>query len=110
MKIIFAFILCALLATALGFRIRQPNGATDIANGLTTLADEALEDTELGIDQTVEDTQALTDCVAACTNPMQFIACSTNCWTQFTTTAANQLAQDTQIVMGQATGGATTAA
>ena len=106
MKIIFAFIICALIATTFGFRVRQPAGTNQLAAGLTTMTDAGLEDTELITDQIIEDTEGYANCIAACTNPMQWLACSTNCFTQFATDAANQMGQDTQVVMGQLTGAA----
>ena len=101
MKIIFAFVLCALLATTFGFRIRQPAGANQLAQGLTTAMDNGLEDTELVTHQAIEDTEAYTNCMLACTNPMPWAQCATDCFTTATNTAASQLAEDTTTFTNQ---------
>ena len=106
MKIVLAIVFAAILFTSFGFKIRQGNGANQIAAGATTLADNVMEDTENMADQAFEDTIAFNDCVAQCTNPMQWGACVAQCAATGMQTATQQAGADMQTVQGQLTGGA----
>jgi hypothetical protein len=107
MKIVLAIVLATILFTSFGFKIRQGNGANQIAAGVTGIADDGLEDFEEFADQGFEDTIAFNDCVASCTNPMQWGGCVAQCAATGLQTATQQAAADVQTVTGQVTGGAT---
>ena len=102
MKIVLAIILSAILLTTYGFKIRQ--GGNPMAGIMTTLnsnADNILEDGETVTNQAIEDTEAYTNCMMACTNPMQFAQCAANCFTTAVQTASQQLSDDTTTFTGQ---------
>ena len=108
MKITIAFVLIALLATSFGFRVRQTAAdvVSDVAAAGTTLADQGLEDTELLVNQAIEDTEANVDCMAGCTEMATWAQCAANCLSAAVQTANEQASSDMETMQGQMQGGA----
>ena len=108
MKITIAFVLIALLATSFGFRIRQT--AADIASEVaavgTTAVDQGLEDTELLMNQAIEDTEANVNCMAGCNQMATFAQCAADCLSAAVQTANEQASSDMETMQGQMQGGA----
>jgi hypothetical protein len=86
MKIILIVVLCTLLSTSYGFRIRQ--GGNQPTAEATTEIDNSLEGGEIITDEMVEE---YANCLHACTD-IQLEECSENCLSQVTQ-SINQLSR-----------------
>ena len=107
MKIAITLVLCVLMITSFGFKIRQgESAAQQIAQGATTAVNTALQNVQTLTNQGIEDARANFDCASACVDFSTMAQCYANCLSAAVATGNEQAAADFQTAQDQMMGAA----